>query len=199
MAIFPRRIIMLQNLNFGYYVLASYPIWHIAFALIIFGCVSVYAVRAIFEGFAYNVSWCSICGNPALIVVVLIGATVIQREGVPSEYFRSMAFHLWCGLISIAAGLVLLAKVRIQQGWLGEWLDMFNNGIFVPVMLYVILIIVPIISKYGTKNEIKYTQFLLSLWVILLFFDGLTGRLDQRPWMERHLGIVPPKSRRKKK
>lgn len=190
---------MLENLNFGYYLLASYPIWHSAFALIIFGCVSVYVVRAIFEGFAYNVSWCSICGNPALIVVILIGATVLQREGVSSEFLRSMTFHLECGLASIAVGVFLLAKVRIQQGWFGEWLDMFNNGIFVPVMLYAISTTLPIILKYGTETEINYTKILLILWFLLLCFDGFTGRLDQRPWMEKHLDIIPPKSRRKRK
>jgi hypothetical protein len=181
-----RRTIV-ENLHGSHYWMILFPYWFLAVVMIFFGWGVLFLFRNHFEGLAYDISFASVIGDTGLIGIVMIAAEIIKGQGaVPANWLRSLHFHFFCGVLAIALGIILLAKVNREKGWLGEYADQYHNIVIVPMLAYLLLTLLPVVFIYGSDVEKAATVFFLILWFSLVFFDFKTKRLDQQDWLRVH-------------
>ena len=176
---------MNQDFLFGHVVLVQVPVWALATGLFLLCIGAVHLMRGWFEGFPYNVASSSEIGDAALAGVVLIGATVIQRNSALPESISNLRFHAIAGGIALAAGCYFLYMSRDSQGKFVQWADLYHNIAIAPVIAYLMVITAPVIFLRGTFVEKCAMVGFGFVWVLCVVFDAHTGRLDQRTWVEK--------------
>lgn len=170
-----------------YNVLSQLPLWGLALALYLLTGFVVDAGRETLEGFSYNVSHAARYGDIGLIVIVLIGATVIKRLDIPPSWLTSDMLHLAVAGICLAIGVVIEISVMANSQWqLGQAVDVYHNLVIVPLFLYLLIILLPLICSNGTGCEKVATLFFLLLWLMLVIYDAKVNRLNQRDWLKAH-------------
>jgi len=185
-----------MDMHGSHFWMVYFPDWFLAVAMIFLGYGVLFLCRDGFEGLHYNVSYASVLGDTGLIGIVLIAAGILKRHGaVPADWLRSANFHYVCIVVASAVGGFLLAKVRKEQGWFGEYADQYHNAFIAPMLTYLLLTLVPVIWLYGSGGEIKATVFFLVLCFSLVIVDAKTKRLDQQSWLQAR-GIHLRSSRR---
>jgi hypothetical protein len=89
-----------------YWLLNQLPIWVTVFILLTL-CINIlFPGRGKFEGLAYNISYASQLGDAALIICILIGATVLQREQFVPERMWEVSSQVFIGVESLLAGML---------------------------------------------------------------------------------------------
>ncbi len=182
----------------SYWLLSVLPIGFTAFVLF-FLCIGILHLgRDHFEGLAYNLALSSEIGDAALISCLLIGINILQRPGAVSggEWCTSIPFQVFSAVVSVFAIFIADAlTMETLQGRPFHTMDKWHNRVIVPLLVYLILTLLPVILKHGTRTDIVLASVLLALWCEMLVVDITGDRLDQRLWFERH-GITLPGPRR---
>ncbi|MEK7612772.1 MAG: hypothetical protein AAB449_01335 [Patescibacteria group bacterium] len=169
-----------MNLWASHYVLAVAPLWLTAAVLYFFTIAVLYLGRAVFEGMSYNVALSSKFGDVGLIMIVLIGATILQRDGLYLPHWASGAgSHGALAFCAAAIGITIFIVV-----WSEQVMDNYHHMIIVPLFLYLLASVAPVIYLNGTRLEQWGSMVLLAIWLALLGLDAYTGRLEQRAWLE---------------
>ncbi len=115
----------------SYWFLTAYPLW-ITVPILYFLTVGILLpIRRVFEGRAYNHSFASEYGDLALIMVIMIGAGILERMNHVNAIMATTGFHMIIGLAAISIGLYWAS--REQWGPAG---DMFHNLVSVPILIY---------------------------------------------------------------
>ena len=170
----------------SHYVLAALPIWATVAVLVLLTYVVLYAGREYFEGMPYNVATSAIYGDAGFVICILIAAGILQRRPVEHAWLESSSFHWGFAHLAVILGLVAQWLVIRQFGGFGQYVDTYHNLFIVPLFVYLLVTILPVIYLYGTITEKTFPIFALVLWVVLYLYDVATGRLEQRDWLRRH-------------
>lgn len=166
----------------GYYLLATTPWWQTALFLLVFTIGILYPGRWMFEGRAYNVAFSSNYGDIALTIIVVIGVVILQQGVSLPSFVRTPNFHVAVGAIAFMIGCALVAKKVIYEE--GQIMDIYHDIVIVPLFLYLLGILAPVIYFGGTAAEKTFALVLLALWATLVIVDIQTERMDQRRWLE---------------
>lgn len=180
----------MENYYGSYALLASLPIWQIVIIFYLLTLFVIDAGREKLEGFSFNVSHAARYGDVGLLIFVLIGATLLHELApiqIINSWWGTSDFQIFCGVASIAIGIGNEVFVLWQHKWkFGQLVDEYHNIFIVPLFLYCLSTLAPIIWIYGGNMEIGATLFFLLLWLVLMIYDIKAGRLDQRPWLINH-------------
>ena len=108
------------------------------------------------------------------VMPVIIGVTDLQKSGayIPSFFTNQHQIELGCVCFLIGIGLCLTTKER-------KIMEYFHDLIFVPYVLFLAAILLPIVYYNGSTSDKVVTGAVLAVWIIGLCVDILTGRLDQ--------------------
>ena len=167
----------------GLYLLAHSPIWVIVAFLLVLLYVAPFVGRDYFEGMPYQVLYSAQIGDAGLLVVILIAATILQREEtfIPS-WLVSMPLHIALAIAAISLGaLVSIVKLKSRDG---QIVDVYQDIIIAPLFMYLAVAALPIIYVNGSFLEYWATVVLLAIWILLVLFDLMTHRMNQRAWLE---------------
>ena len=165
-----------------FYIVKVLPIWFL-FASLYFICIDVITIgREKLEGLAYNIAWSGKYGDLALITVIAICATIVQRVRVSDSWFNSWRYQMIC----LVTGLVIGALVNRSMLPSLHAMDIYHNMIVVPILFFSLATLVPVLFAYGRIGEKQIAVVLLSVWLGLVIADHVTGRIDQRKWLERN-------------
>ncbi|MBI3305285.1 hypothetical protein HYZ80_03125 [Candidatus Parcubacteria bacterium] len=161
-------------------LLAAMPIW-LTFAVLFFLCIGILPLgRRYFEGFPYNIALSNAYGDVALIVCVMIGVTVLQREGAPEWLRRN---QLAIGWASVAVG-VLDATVIASGIWRNTLTDTYHNLVVVSLLVYLVpLTALPVVFVSGAFYERAAFLFFGLVFAATFAYDWRTGRLQQTKWL----------------
>lgn len=174
-----------NNLRGGYVVLASLPIWATITIFYLLTLFVVDAGREIFEGFSYNVSFAAKYADVGLLVCIIIGATILKRGPVLAGWMSTVNFQIICGAIVMLICLAMICSevVMFKNSVSRQLVDIYHNIIIMPLFVYLLLILIPVIYTQGTCTEKAATVIFLLLWVGLMIYDIKDGRLNQREWL----------------
>ena len=173
-----------MNYYGSYYLLKELPIWTTA---LIFGLilVAVLVGRDFFEGLAYNVSYSSSIGDVGLLVIVLIGATILkENRAIIPEWLQKEWVHIFLFILCILIGIIISFLTLKSRS--GQEMDIFHDVVIVPIFLYLLFTLMPLIYKNGTWIEKTATVLLFVLWTSLVVIDNKQGRINQREWLQNH-------------
>jgi hypothetical protein len=175
---------MVVHLTGIYWLMAQVPVWATALILLTL-CINIlFPGRDKFEGLAYNISYASQIGDASLITCILISATVLQRMQAVPEMVHSSYFQTSIITLSIAWPIawIYLALFRSRQDTV---MDKYHHLVIVPLLAYPFLALLPVTCYYGSSFELISFWLLFSSWVILVIYDGRTGRLQQTKYVCR--------------
>ena len=171
-----------------YAVLAASPIWVTALTLYLLTEGMMYVGRDRLEGIPYQVSYSAKLGDAGLMAAVLIAATILQRGRIIIPvWLQDEGTHLVILIISAGiGGLISLAPLGKRSGQL---MDVYHDIVIGPIILYFAITLLPIIYLNGTPLEQVTTMAAIVFWAILVLYDVMTGRLDQRSWLKAR-GVI---------
>ncbi len=172
-------------------LLAEAPIWLTSEIANFFFISILFMIRDKCEKISYNISLSSQQGDLALIGVVLIAQTIIQRD--PSINFVLLnTNYLQASLAAVFVIIAILNQTLIMSKnkmKFGTEADTYHNIIIVPALLFLLTVSIPVILLSGTLFEIEALIFCLAVWVTGLIYDIVDGRLDQPKWLMERRGI----------
>lgn len=172
------------------------PIW--ATALILYAMTDgvMYLGRDLLEGIGYQIAYSAKFGDAALIGVVFIASTVIQRglsfSTMFPSWFLGRRFHLAVWFFSVVLGAIVCAQTLEARS--GQAMDIYHDVVIAPMILYFAVTLLPVIYIGGRRTEKMATVLFILFWMSLVAFDVIHNRINQRQWMEDH-GIVVDNSR----
>jgi hypothetical protein len=174
--------------------LAKMPVWAIALVGLAILMVIPFG-RYFFEGMMYDISFASSVGDKALLVVVLIGATMLQRGVRIPKWLQSDRIHLMLCSLCFASGLIIcISTLSSRQG---REMDAWHDIIVVPLFAYLAFTLLPVIfsrenGKFVnvTMTELAVVVCCIFVWVGLGWFDASQGLLIQRAWLSQHTHLI---------
>jgi hypothetical protein len=172
--------------------LYSTEIWATVLLLYMFTLGALHLGREYFEGVPYQVAHSAQFGDAALIGVVLIAATVLQRGSVTLPgWLLSGLFHFTVALSAVCLGvLVSLGTLHARSGHI---MDIYHDIVIAPAFVYFAVTLLPVIWLCGNPNEIRATVCLILFWAVLVAYDIKCGRMNQLKWLRNHGIEIPPK------
>lgn len=171
-------------------VIAKLPVWATA-AIMSTILITVLVGRDIFEGLMYNVSYSSMVGDVALLICVLIGATILQRNPLPCTKFvflLSGDFHFWILVVSGVLGAIISNITLSSRS--GQTMDIFHDVVIFPLFLYLAITLVPVIYYDGSRVEKRAVVCLILVWLVLVAIDTKYDRMNQRRWLHNHISVI---------
>jgi len=176
-----------------YWLFTALPIWAIALLLFVGTIGVIFVLRDRCEGLYYQTSYSAQLGDGALIVVALIAAGIMQRGVffIP-WYMMHQGGRVCAVLLSIALGLVWFIIDQPEH-----WGDRYHHLVIAPVLCYLGLTLVPVIFMSGNRIEKSATILLIMSWAVLVVYDAVTHRLDQRSY--RGLGEYLNRAKKQKR
>lgn len=169
-----------------YWLLDVCPIWLLAFLLVFFAINILFIIRDYREGFPYNISVGSQQGTLFLVVAILIGATIVQRQPVLASWLDGRLAQIFWMLISIVISITIGAIYQVTvvtlEGW-GKLADTYHNLFVVPLMVFFLGVTAPVVFIYGTETETLAFVALMGGWATCVLIDYLYDRLQQQKWL----------------
>lgn len=179
---FPHTVLEVDMEFGGLYILAHTPLWVIALVLMVLLHVIPFVGRDYLEGLPYQVSYSAHVGEGGLFIVVLIAATILQRQGTMIPvWLASIPLHIILAVAVIALGA--LASIATLKSRSGKLVDVYHDLVIAPLFLYLAVTLLPIIYANGTSVEFLTTVCLVVVWVVLVMFDITFHRMNQRAWL----------------
>ncbi len=180
-----RRGKSMDNFVGGIYVLSALPIWATAAIIFAITLTVIFIGREILEGIPYNIAYSAVIGDVGLTIGVLIGATILHREGVHiPQWLQNIFIHLTILLGSVLFGIIICESTLDSRS--GQVMDIYHDVIIAPLLLYLAITLLPIIFINSTRVEIISTLCFILLWIALVVFDIRYGRINQRRWLQSH-------------
>ena len=172
----------MEHMSGSYALLKALPLGLTA-AVLFFLCIGILHIgRERSEGLPYNVAWSSEIGDAFIICYVLTGIVILQRPGTVLGDFQAL-FQFWAAVLGITSALAAQAMaVRgLAQG--PRLMDTYHNFVIVPLLVFLVILFLPVIWFFGTRMERQTACGLVFVWVALILYDAMNGRLDQRSWL----------------
>lgn len=166
---------------------AATPIWAIVLVALIIGFAVPFIIADRVSGLFFNYSYSGMVGDMGLLVVILIGATVIQRGELLPSWLTSAWFQgVWL-VACIAIGIRLGRDNFLLPT--ATWPDIYHNAASVPIYLFFCFLSLLTILFGGKPYEIQAGIALVLIWGILVVYDFVDGRIDQPARLEQQFGI----------
>jgi len=170
----------------GFYAfLAWCPIWAMAMILFLVADVILHIGRDILEGLGYQISYTSKIGDLLLSGGILIAATILQRGTVaPPAWIMNGVTQL--GLAVVGVGIGAIVYICTYDARSAKAMDLYHDLVIIPLYLFCAITLVPVILRGGRWYEIVVSACFVILWLLLVRYDAVNSRLDQRKWLARH-------------
>ncbi len=185
-----------------HFFLATTPIWATVATLFFLTIAILHIIRNFSEGMNYNISLTSEIGDMALIMIIVISATILQRgiAGYGVSATEKIGFQIITLIITAFicfGGLIhdVFNKNKETSA------DFYHNAIINPLFFLLLLNSIPIIWNHGMLIEKISALCFAFVWTGLLVFDWQTGRLHQTEWLvskgiRRFVEHLPPKHKK---
>ncbi len=161
-----------------YRLLSITPLW-VTCGILYFIFIGVLHIgREHFEGFAYNVAWSSQFGDFALIMIILISSSILQKNDAYGWYSQ-WTFQISCALCSLTIGIIVNLLLLPAE----EVMDRYHNFIVVPGLIFLLTTTLPVTFTKGSVLEIASSISLYLFWLALVIADNVTGRINQKKWL----------------
>ena len=181
----------MQTFVGSHWVLANLSWWGSILILWILTIGILPVGRLYFEGYGYNVAWSSKYGDWALIMCIVIAAFILQRPGHLPSWLISGTYHIVCGALAVAAGILLVTVANPLTR--EQVMDNYHNFFVVALLFYLLATTLPVVYWGGMTGEKVIVLCLLLLWAGLVVVDFQTGRSDQRSWLAKQSITFPKK------
>jgi|SRR3989344_443338 len=173
-----------------YAILAAMPMWLVVLVALVIGVAVPFVIADQTSGLFFNYSYSGMIGDICLLVVVLIGATVIERGApLPGWYASMWAQAIWFVLCA-AVGVML---VTVTTPWpTAAWPDRYHNAVVVPLFLFFVPLLMLAVFRNGSPTEAIVCAMLTGAWVGLVYYDFADDRMNQPARLERefHISLV---------
>lgn len=166
---------------------AATPIWAIVLvALYVSFAIPIIIANRV-SGLFFNYSYSGMIGDIGLLVVILIGATVIQRgEFLPSWLTSAWFQGVW--LVSCIAIGIRLGRDNFLLPT-ATWPDIYHNAISVPLFMFFGMLMFFATIFAGKPYEIQASIALVLIWGILVLYDFVDDRIDQPARLENQFAL----------
>ena len=164
------------------------PLWVTVLILYLMTDGAMHIGREYFEGLAYQVAYSAKFGDAALLGVVFIATTILQRGNV---VLPKLLTKVWMHRAIVLVGICLGSAVS----WLtlparsGQIMDIYHDVVIAPMILYFAVTLLPVIYLAGKRAEKVSTVCFILFWLALVVYDTGSNRMNQRNWLEKHLGV----------
>ena len=178
-----------RSTNGGHYLLTRLPVWATA-GIMIGILMTVLVGRSLTEGLMYNIAYSSMVGDAALMIAVLIGATILQRYTKQFVYTwpRRRINHIEIMVYCISFGVITNALTLKSRS--GQVMDTYHDLIIAPILLYLAIILIPTIFRSGNRVEKLVVSGLVLVWLALVGVDIKQDRMNQRQWLHNHISVI---------
>ncbi len=174
----------MNHLGGWYGFLFSCPIEVEILAMVFLYLNILYDIRDHFEGFGYNNSTASRTGDFfGWIVFTVIGIRNIKQITYAPAWMDAWIFHGIMPLIMATTGIVYQASIMKKNKETGTLADAYHNMIIVPIIVFSLITLSPIIWLFGSQWEILIAAGSIAIWVIMLTLDIKKGRLQNLEWL----------------
>jgi len=168
-------------------LLARVPMWATVFVALVVGMAIPFVIADRTSGLFFNFSYSGMIGDICLLTVVLIGATVIQREVPIPSWFAGMWPQIIWFAACIAVGVFL---VTVATPWpIATWPDRYHNAVTVSLFLFLVPLMALAILYGGNRTETTVALLLIAIWGGLVVYDFKNDRMDQPARLERLFGL----------
>ncbi len=171
-----------------YSILSVTPIWALFGILFALTFGAIFVGRHIFEGVPYQVSYSAQVGDAALLMAVLIAATILQRGNAVIPAWAPRLSVVIAG-IALFIGIVVCVSTLTSRG--GKLMDIYHDVVIAPIVMYFAITLLPVIYQNGTALEQGATWFAIAFWMICVIYDVHDDRMNQRRLLER-MGLKFP-------
>jgi hypothetical protein len=161
-------------MNGIYWLLFSLPLGATTFALYALTLGMIFILRDMKEGLFYNTSYSAMIGDGALLAVVVSAIGILKQGGVPPVWFTAQ-LQMGAFGMSIVVGMIWFLRDRPRCP-----ADRYHHLVIAPLLLFLLLTLVPVIIKNGTRWDNALMVCFVAVWVGTLGYDVVTNRLDQR-------------------
>ena len=166
-------------------LLAHTPIWLTAFVLWVFTDGAIHLLRDKLEGLAYQTAFSAKFGDAGLIGAILIGATILQRDGVYIPMWLQSGW-LQVGILVACFSLGVLISLWTKGMRSGQVGDVYHDVVIVPIILFFAITVGPVVWYNARWYELLFVAVAVVVWVTLAYFDVKYERVNQRQWLVRH-------------
>lgn len=159
-----------------YYVLALLPLGATTFLLYALTLGMIFYLRDTKEGLFYNTSYSAMIGDGALLSVVVMAIGILKQGGSPPAWLApNTQFVFACMGVFFGVAWFLRDRPKCPA-------DRYHHLVIAPTLFFLLLTLVPVIIKNGTKWDMRLLGFLVAIWGALVVFDAVSSpnRLDQR-------------------
>ena len=175
-----KSLFFLDELVGSYWFLNQFPIFVYIVIYVLFYSILLVG-RWMFEGRAYDVALSSKYGDMALGAFVVYAASMIKQQDFQTkEFMQDPGFHWIVVIVSIVITLIYIIITKPARE-----MDIWHGIITVPLFLYLIGTIAPV-YYYASSSELALGVLLIAIWIILVIYDVLSGRMDQRKWIHKN-------------
>ncbi len=154
-------------------------------AILVVVCLGVtWEIREWAEGTSYTCSKSSFPGIPVFLAAVLTAIPALQRGHI-SPRLADGWYHFLCFLLAVAWAAVAQVSEAKQSIWQPKVTaaDTYHNVIAAPLQFFLFLALAPVTWMYQPTKDRVTMVILFAFFAVLLVYDYLTKRLNQREWM----------------
>jgi amino acid permease len=137
--------------------------------------------RFIEDGFAYCTSICALVGDAAIVIAIWISCKILHETRAVPGIFNTVQSQWLIAIGCFFIGVVMQIIVVNQKKKFGKIVDCIHNVIVVPIILF-LAVTLALVVPHGSPIQTNLISALVAIWVILLWYDARTGRLDQPEW-----------------
>ncbi|GEM_PF-862375 len=168
-------------------VIGHTPVWGTVLFVLLFatplGFIFVVADRT---SMFTNVSYSGVLGAISMVVVVLIGATVVQRGAPLPPSLMGISGQVVWAVACFGVGI----RVGLYTPWLpNRWPDLYYYLVGGPVGAFLAVPMALATFYNGDRAEKTASAVLAVIWLGLVAYDWYNQRLDQPEWIWRRHGI----------
>ena len=145
--------------------------------------------RHIFQNQPFQYSYSAFFGGMMVFWTYKLAGEVLQQKDLVVWWpFQAVWVHCLCLMVGIGAGL-FFQNVVSGRGWdwsKTEYMDLFYALVFLPAIVYMGLVTIPLILMYGTTSQKVWLMVLYGGYGALFVIDLIIGHLDQVPYGRTH-------------
>ncbi|NCF75363.1 MAG: hypothetical protein GWO87_02670 [Xanthomonadaceae bacterium] len=160
------------------------PWWGMVITVYVATDFVIHILREQQEGLGYQVAYSAKIGDAFLLCDLFIATAIIKRNNflLPNWLMISWV-HYVIILASFLTGVIIdRLTLKIRSGKLA---DIYHDVIIAPMLLYFAITLTPVVFIGGTKIEKNFAICFVFLWFVLVVYDILTDRMNQRRFLNR--------------
>lgn len=140
---------------------------------------TILALRLLFEGRLYDHSRSSMPGDFLLAIYLTNLGLEFRKSGIPRGIHWSTRWHRVILSSSVVIGTALQLAAWRSHGYRETPANTYHNLIVVPALTYMVVTLLPILTKSQISRNGRFAMIALFGWIALLIYDMRCGNLSK--------------------